>query len=480
MLPCTQCVQQRPGRPLLVLLWRADSAASFCRSLHFFEAWHFCEPVLLLEPRPSSMPTRQGFLLEVCALRSICVWSSTVWARPSNSCKVSSKQWLALRGNKRLGNNWGLLLPQSNKETSEDSRLKARRKVRVSSTSLLWIALSLNLASGLQDFGFTPNLCKPNNVNRGTRLNQHLSTMGIQGCQSKGRIRLFCWNPILTLTRFPVIFGKNSTRLDTDVFVDGSGMKNAAVPQITAQPFHHILCGFGRTTLPDHCSKNLICTWTRKTPCLGCGCDLGCGFDLGWGLLSARTCWCQHKIHSKVQMPKLSTDSCWCLHKTSLSVHSGQCPRLYISSGHFAQLQISYTTRSYKGIFSKKCWKNAKNELYSKGHIRFANPSALAFFKLYEHGPFQVVPCEYRSKDLLGRAIFRRVLSDFAHACNRQCMEGEFLETSVLEVQWSIDSLWRGSLFQVSELWHTCSKRVFLSMTKQVTSAQNNLPYNIW
>ena len=62
--------------------------------------------------------------------------------------------WLrALRGNKRLGNNWGLLLPQSNKEASENSRLKVRRKVLVSSTSLLWIAVSLNLAPGLQALG---------------------------------------------------------------------------------------------------------------------------------------------------------------------------------------------------------------------------------------------------------------------------------------------------------------------------------------
>ncbi len=157
--------------------------------------------------------------------------------------------------------------------------------------------------------------------------------------------------------------------------------------------------------------------------------------------LSAYTCWRLHKIHSKVQMPKMSTDSCWCLHKASLiCFHSGHCARLYISSGH--------SQMSYKGILSKKHWKTENNELYSKSQIRFTNPSALARFKLHQHGLFQVVPCEYRRKDLLGRAIFRRVLSDFAHDCNRLRVYGvriSWKQVCMLEVQWSIDSLWRAS-----------------------------------
>jgi len=86
---------------------------------------------------------------------------------------------------------------------------------------------------------------------------------------------------------------------------------------------------------------------------------------------------------------------------------------LYISPGHFAQPKISY-----KGIFSKKnVAKNGNNKLYSKGHIRVANPSALAFFKLYDMAHFRL--CHVNTEDLLGRAIFRSVLSDFPHACNR-------------------------------------------------------------
>ena len=59
-------------------------------------------------------------------------------------------------------------------------------------------------------------------------------------------------------------------------------------------------------------------------------------------------------------------------------------------------------------------------------HLHSSNSMNMAHFRL----------CHVNTEDLLGRAIFTRVLSDFhMPVTDFRCMEGEFVETSVLEVQ---------------------------------------------
>ena len=158
---------------------------------------------------------------------------------------------------------------------------------------------------------------------------------------------------------------------------------------------------------------------------------------------------CQHKIHSKEQMPKLSTDLCWCLHTTCLSVSTQGTARA--CTYHLAAL------RNPKCLTFKKPTKiNCIRRAISDAQTH----QPLHFFKLYEHEPIQLMPSEYRRSSwslFLGvyYLISRMPVTDL------ECMEGEFLGTSVLEVLWSIDSLWRASRFQVSELWHTCWKEFF-------------------
>ena len=152
--------------------------------------------------------------------------------------------------------------------------------------------------------------------------------MGIQGCQSNGSIRLFCWIRPLTSRASWGHLWQNSPRLDTDMFVDGTGMEHEAVPPITA--------GLARTTLPDQCSKNLICTWTKKTGPTMLLLLLRLRFWLRFGLgptVSTHLLMPATKYTAKYKCQNYQrTHADVCTKHAFPSTQGTHCPRLYISS----------------------------------------------------------------------------------------------------------------------------------------------------
>ena len=190
--------------------------------------------------------------------------------------------------------------------------------------------------------------------------------------------------------------------------------------------------------------------------------------------LSARACWCLHKIHSNAQMQKVSTDSADVCTKHVLLIRfqSGHCPRLYISPGHLAQPQISYN-----GIFQKKnVEKKDNNKLYSKGHVK---PISTCILQTLSTWP--ISGCAMWIQKIFLVELFLGVYYPiFAHGSsrfrvcggrisgNKSCVRGAMIHWQSL-----------ASRFQLSELWDTCSTRVFLSMTKQVTSPQTKITRTI-
>ena len=89
------------------------------------------------------------------------------------------------------------------------------------------------------------------------------------------------------------------------------------------------------------------------------------------------------------------------------------------------QLHMAFCPKNVEKTTKMNCTPRAISDSQTHQHLHSSNSTNMAHFRLY-----------HVNTDLLGRAIFRRVLPDFHMPVTvLGCMEGEFPETSVLEVQ---------------------------------------------